>query len=81
MVGVFMRYLPAAVATQHLTMSMGLAYYAVIAQIAEEGRVADGHCYLAFVYDDIFRKSLSQRCRSGEAVDLMADFFSGQYSV
>jgi len=67
---VFWRYASVALPTGHWTLGQLLCYFGVIAQIAEQERVSKGYPYLAFVYDEIVRRSWSQRVIAGEKVDL-----------
>ena len=70
---VYFKYLPAAISCKHLELAPGLAYFCLIAQIAEEARVSAGSPHLAFVYDELQRKQWAQRVVSGDKVDFAAD--------
>jgi len=68
-VAVYLRYMPAAVACKHMSLEAAIGYLALITQLAEESRVKLGQPFLAFIYDDMLRRSWASRCLSGEALD------------
>jgi len=68
------RYGAAAIACDNITMCMFLAYQSVIARIAEDQRVRGKPIQLAFIYDELFRRSIAQRLRQGEVVDMEKAF-------
>ena len=78
---VYWRYAPVAIATKQLTLSQSLSYFAVVSQIAEEERAVNGNAYLAFVYDDMFRKQVSHKTRLGEALDMQVELASRDRQV
>jgi len=72
--GAFNRFAPAAVSTKLMTSSQVLGYHNVMARAAEEVRAKTGNSYLAFLYDEVHRKSLADRVRCGEQVDFNDEF-------
>ena len=72
--GSWTRYWPLAVAATHLTVSEVIAYQSTIVKLAEEQRVKYGNSFLAFLYDEVHRRSIGQRIRSGEQLDFMEEF-------
>ena len=74
--GSWTRYVPFAVASTHMEWVHVVAYQSTMAKLAEDQRVKYGHSYLAFLYDDIQRRSLAKRIQSGEVVDLLKELSS-----
>ena len=74
--GSWTRYFPFAVACSHMEWVHVVAYQSTMAKLAEDQRAKYGHSYLAFLYDDIQRRSLAKRIQSGEEVDLMKELSS-----
>ena len=70
----YTRYGAAAIACDNITVCMFLAYQSVIARIAEDQRVRGKPIHLAFIYDELFRRSIAQRLRQGEVVDMEKAF-------
>ena len=57
------RYAPAAVAMSHLSWPAVLSHVDVIMRMAEEARLACESPYVAILYDDLLRKTVSERAK------------------
>ena len=64
----FLRYVPAAVATKHMSWSTALAHHATVLRIYEETRLTEGESILAIVYDQLQRQSWAKRAMQRDPV-------------
>ena len=72
---VFIRYAPVAVSMSQITWPAVLAHMDVVMRMSEEARLSGDSPFVAILYDDLLRKTLSERAkRRDPELDLEGEF-------
>ena len=64
--GAFLRYAVVAVATEQLSWQTVLAHMDIVLQLAEQERMKGNRPFLAFLYEELLRKSWARRAGKGD---------------
>eukprot|EP00435_Cladocopium_sp_Y103_P029101 s731_g7.t1 len=72
--GAFLRYGIVAVATGHMAWPTVLAHMDIVLQLTEQERMKGNRPFLAFLYEELLRKSWARRAEKGDpALDIAAE--------
>ena len=66
MMAAWNRYIPFAIAAEHLTWTLALMHVNTVMQIVEEERSDGRGPQLAILYDELLRRQLERRCSKGD---------------
>ena len=78
--GAFLRYAIVAVATGHMAWptALAVAHMDIVLQLAEQERMKGNRPFLAFLYEELLRKSWARRAEKGDpALDIAAEGLRG----
>jgi hypothetical protein len=66
----FVRYLPAAVAAEQMTLATGMVHMDMCLRISEECRMKGEHAGIGIVYDELKRRSWAEKAKSRATFDI-----------